>query len=131
VTHVRAFPGSPESVTAARHFVVDLLDGLPAEIIDRVALAVSELATNSVRHARTPFVVSVERAPDVLRIEVYDRGSGAPAPRAPASGDASGRGLRIVERLASDWGVVSGPRTEGGKTVWFSMRLPTLETANG
>lgn len=126
MTEVRAFPSRPESVTAARRFVVSLMHGLPSTIVDSVALAVSELATNCLRHAGTPFTISVDRDRDSLRIAVHDRGPGAPSVRSPGFAESSGRGLRIVERLASDWGVVGAPYADGGKTVWFSVRLPSL-----
>jgi anti-sigma regulatory factor (Ser/Thr protein kinase) len=81
---------------------------------------VSELATNSIRHAGTGFQVRVERSADEVRVEVIDRGSGVPAVRSPTPSDTSGRGLRIVENFADNWGVRSSPP---GKSVWFTLAL--------
>jgi hypothetical protein len=35
--------------------------------------------------------------------------------------DEAGRGLRVVSRLAREWGT---SRTGAGKTVWFELTLP-------
>jgi anti-sigma regulatory factor (Ser/Thr protein kinase) len=35
--------------------------------------------------------------------------------------DEGGRGLRLVERLATSWGVSRRP--DGGKVVWCTLRL--------
>ena len=83
---------------------------------------VSELATNSIRHAATSFTVIVERVPGMVRVEVIDSGEGEPKMRAPAVSDPTGRGLRIVEELADDWGVVPTP---DGKMVWFVLMTPS------
>ena len=56
------WPGAPESVALARAFVADeLRDNRLPGLVDEAQLVASELATNAVRHAETPFVVSIER----------------------------------------------------------------------
>lgn len=118
----RRFPVAPASVTSARRFVQEHLDGTPPEIADAVAVMTSELATNSVRHAESDFEVAVDRTPDKIRIAVTDRGAGLPIVRALEPDGLSGRGLYIVEQLADDWGVT--PATGGdAKTVWFTVSL--------
>jgi anti-sigma regulatory factor (Ser/Thr protein kinase) len=103
-------------VTDARTYVADALDA-PATVVETVALLVSELATNSVRHARSEFQISIRLGQDI-RIEVRDNGSGAPEVLSPGPQDPSGRGLLIVESMSEDWGV---RRSDAGKTVWFTL----------
>ena len=114
----RNFPPEPESIPRARRFVKEQLDGLPAETIDAIALMVSEVTTNVVRHARTAFVVRIDVQANDVCVEVDDKGAGQPRLQAPARLATSGRGLHIVAGLCEDWGV---RRTAGGKTVWFRV----------
>jgi serine phosphatase RsbU (regulator of sigma subunit)/anti-sigma regulatory factor (Ser/Thr protein kinase) len=114
------FPGSPDAVSDARVFVADALDGAPREVVETIALLVSELATNSVRHASAGFTLRVERGPDRIRIAVTDAGPGNPELRTPDPAEASGRGLQIVEALSDAWGCTPAPDGRG-KTVWFEV----------
>jgi anti-sigma regulatory factor (Ser/Thr protein kinase) len=124
----RAFPGAPESVPTARHFVSNAVADVPKEIADRAALMVSELATNAIRHGGSDFEVLVELTPDELHVEIADSGGGSPTVHRALPLDASGRGLHIVESLSDKWGVRRA--TSGiGKTVWFTLSLaPTNPT---
>src|SRR3954447_20030871 len=74
---------SPASVAKARQFSQSWLDsaGVP-ELVDVVALLVSELVTNVVLHARTPCELSLERRGDRLRLAVADQGAGMPVRKA-------------------------------------------------
>jgi len=109
------FPLTGAAVSAARHFASDRI-GDPA-LAQTVALLVSELVTNAVRHAAT--AVEVHAVYDGrVRVEVTDDGLGWPRvvhARPDASG---GRGLRIVDELATRWGA---DRLERGKRVWFEV----------
>lgn len=116
----KTFPSEPASVPAVRRFVAANLQYLGEAVLDRVRLAVSELATNALLHARTDFVVCAEEEGGSVYVAVSDSGPGTPLPRDPAPDFTSlnGRGLLIVEQLADEWGVdEEGPR----KTVWFRM----------
>ena len=115
----RTFANEPASVRQARRFVSQHLDGLTAERAESVILMVSELVTNSIRHADSQFTVSVDASSRTVRVEVTDGGPGNPIPKTPTSVQTSGRGLQIVAQLAHDWGVRA--RRGGGKTVWFSV----------
>lgn len=84
-------------------------------------LIVSELATNAVRHAGTPFRVRVERDGESVRVAVDDRSDDRPE-RVEPDGYRGGRGLRIVDTLASEWG--TEPADGGGKRVWARVDLP-------
>lgn len=113
-------PGQADSVPAARRFVESALEqwGEP-ERAWTLALLVSELATNATLHARTPFRLTLSRSADgVLRVEVRDGSLRAPRQRAYAESSTTGRGLRMVEMLASAWGVDVHP---DGKTVWAQL----------
>jgi len=116
------FEGVAASIRQARRFVADHLAGVDVDTVEEVTLMVSELATNCVRHAVTPFTVSMERSSGHLRIEVVDRGTGRrPELRSPSPAEPSGRGLRIVAELSDEWGIASSP--DDGSAVWFSVRL--------
>jgi len=85
-------------------------------------LIVSELVTNSMRHAdpqdAATVRVSAELADDVLRIEVEDGGtSGAVTRRAPNRDAGGGFGLNIVDAVAVRWGVERGT----GTLVWVEL----------
>lgn len=117
----RTFAASPASVPEARRFVAATLRNVAGDSVDQVLLMVSELATNCVRHAVTGFRVTVERTDELLRVEVADEGKGQPEMRNPGPHDVSGRGLRIVDVLADQWGVATA--TPRGAKVWFTVRL--------
>jgi anti-sigma regulatory factor (Ser/Thr protein kinase) len=111
-------PPAPESVGAARRFVLEILAGLPTETLDNAALVVSELATNCVLHADSAFLISVTPTARQIRIEVTDRGGGTVRVQHPPPTEAHGRGLQIVNALSHEWGIVP---TGDGKTVWFTL----------
>lgn len=80
-------------------------------------IVTSELATNAVRHAETPFRVAVAVQPGTIRIEVED-GAGAQKIATQMASDRTGRGLLIVETAATSWGVEH--RGEK-KAVWVEL----------
>jgi anti-sigma regulatory factor (Ser/Thr protein kinase) len=116
----RRFPADPRSVPAARRFALGALS-VTATVQDRVAIMVSELATNAVLYGRTAFEVCVEQTDSWVQVEVGDFGEGVPQlqPLPPPS-ELHGRGLRIVDELADRWGVV-GAGSAAGKRVWFQI----------
>ncbi len=116
------FPALPAGVSDARAFVRRSV-GDP-RLVDDALLLVSELASNVVQHARTPYEVSVEHTASGVRVAVRD-GCRRPARTTRAPVDApGGRGLRIVASLASRWGVER--RRVGGKSVWFELDVPAV-----
>jgi anti-sigma regulatory factor (Ser/Thr protein kinase) len=117
----RTFAGEAASVASARSFVATAVGDVAPDDLQSITLMVSELATNSVRHAQSSFRVEVERTDHRVRVAVHDRGDGTPEVQAPTADRPSGRGLHIVEVLADDWGVEQGPG--GAKAVWFSLGL--------
>ncbi|WP_253767285.1 ATP-binding protein [Goodfellowiella coeruleoviolacea] len=87
---------------------------------DDVVLIVSELVSNALRHGRGAPVLRLANTGARLRVEVADQSPVLPTLR-PA-GATGGWGLRLVGRLAADWGVVP---EDGGKTVWCEL-VPRL-----
>jgi len=121
----RTFPHAVESVGRARRYALDALGELPSEVVDSVAVMVSELATNSVRHAASPFTLSVDRDDARVRIAVADDGDRLPSLRTPDPREHSGRGLQIVRALADEWGVIENVGRPG-KTVWFVVSIAPI-----
>jgi len=117
------FRAGPDAPFAARHFVTCLLERRPyrdrAPIAD-AQLVVSELATNAVIHAGTPFSVSVRCDGSAIRISVHDWSRTQPTVREVGPTAQSGRGLRLVDAVSRSWGVE--PACEG-KTVWAELPL--------
>jgi len=129
VRRVGAFAADPRSPREARHAIEELLGpALDDETRAAVLLAVSELATNAVLHARTTFEVRLGFGADCVRIEVADGDPTIPEPGSPDLLDVSGRGLLLVAGIAERWGVEPRPR---GKTVWFERRVARTRTLVG
>ena len=72
----QAFAARPDSIRQARTFVEDALAGTELAALQSIVLMVSELATNSVRHAGSEFTVDVGSADDAVRVVITDRGAG-------------------------------------------------------
>jgi anti-sigma regulatory factor (Ser/Thr protein kinase) len=121
---VHRFAPSAGSVPAVRRFVSDSLAGVDESQREIVLLVVSELATNAVLHSGTDFEVNVDTSGDDVRVEVSDAGPGEPVMLEPPPEAPHGRGLQIVNGLASSWGVTPGP-APAGKTVWVSVVAPS------
>jgi len=118
MTSARRFDGLPESVPAARRFTRDALRDQASEVVDAAELMVSELATNCVQHAHTDFEVTIHTR-DRVRVEVRDTDQhGRPEVQSPPPEAPSGRGLRIVQEISDEWGIV---KSSDGKTVWFVL----------
>ena len=119
----RSFRANFDAPGAARRFVGEVLDQAGvAERRDDAKLVVTELATNSVMHARSDFTVSVCITDADLCISVSDASSKLPALTERPRKEGGGRGLAIVALLATRWGVEP---TAVGKRVWVRLRLGT------
>ena len=112
----------PQAPAQARGHVADSLSGrVENAIVEDVKLLVSELVTNAVRHQREhgSIEMTIRVSRDGVRVEVSDPGTGFAKPKVgePPPDALGGRGLLIVERVASRWGVTPGKPTR----VWFEL----------
>lgn len=113
-------PSLPASIASVRRFAVSACRDSGFEgSCDVVALLVSEVATNALVHGDGDVQVRVTTRADALRVEVTDGSPQMPVPRTAELLEEGGRGLALVESLASDWGVEPA---ELGKVVWFEVR---------
>ena len=126
-----ALPNHDRAPGLARHELCRFAER--AELDERelgaVALLVSELVTNAVRHGRAdPAAViglHVQSSGDRIRIEVRDRGVGfEPGQRRPEPRNEGGYGLLIVAKLCAEWGVES----DGEATVWCEFAREAVAT---
>jgi anti-sigma regulatory factor (Ser/Thr protein kinase) len=103
-----------------RQWLRDMLSGsgVTSEVLGDTLLVVDELVSNSVTHAATPIVVTLEYSRDACRCSVRDRCATGPLPRLVERADGTGRGLRLVNAIAMTWGV---ERTDAGTTVWAEI----------
>jgi serine/threonine-protein kinase RsbW len=116
------------AVSGARRQVRGELSGehLPELLLDDVEVVLSELMGNAVRHARPiaggVLLVGWRISDDELTIRVTDGGSiRRIEPRESSPMADSGRGLHIVERLASAWGVTD--HAGSLRTVWAVLPI--------
>lgn len=117
-------PPRPASAAQARQFVGSALDGADAGSREVGVLLTSELVTNAVLYAQGSITIRVSPRDEWFRIAVSD---GTPAdvrPRQVGIDATSGRGLALVERLSSSWGVEVSAEGEG-KEVWFEVPRST------
>lgn len=119
-------PADPTAARQARMFATQVLEEwqIP-ESVGTATLVVSELVTNSIRHAQTINELTLSLAQRRLRIAVHDLSDGSPEPTYLPDADAlDGRGLFLVEVMSRSWGVF--PSTLSGKTVWAILdTVPT------
>lgn len=127
---VLLLPFAAASVGVARRRLVS--DLIAADVYDSavcdVALVISELLSNALRHAAplpgAQIRVAWQIEPVSVRVAVSDGG----APTVPELGEAGqgatgGRGLRIVEKLSTKWGTSTD---EDGTTVWAEVPVHPL-----
>jgi serine/threonine-protein kinase RsbW len=110
-------------VRAARCFVADCTTAADVEERDTAVLLVSELVTNAVLHggphAPTATIgLAVDVLRDRIRVEVDDAGSNRPVLGDGRPDRPGGRGLMLVQAMASRWGC---DPAGVGKTVWFEV----------
>jgi anti-sigma regulatory factor (Ser/Thr protein kinase) len=115
-------PNGPEAPAAARAFVRSASDRLPGPVIDDACLVVSELVTNSHKHAGipegSPIQVTLDLSGDRLRLEVIDHSIFDPTPETTEELREGKWGLSLVDRIAKRW----GRHSEGG--VWVELPNP-------
>ena len=114
--------GGPRAAGRARHELSRLRADLDNPLLESVRLLVTELVTNSVRHADADTVeLAVLVARDRIRVEISNPGSTFQVKERRAGEESeSGWGLFLVDRLSDDWGVIDD--AAGLQRVWFEIR---------
>ena len=115
-------PPTKDAPASARRALDELKHAVSQEVLDDIRLLVSELVTNSVRHADlepSQWVgLSVVVEGGIVRVEVVDPGPGfRPEISRPTVYQESGWGLYLVEQVAHRWGVID----DGTIRVWFEI----------
>ena len=134
-SHPTAFEATPISASEARAFVSGhLVDHQLLHLVDPVRLVASELATNALVHARSPFSVTLAALGETVLLTVRDDSSSIPIRRAPHVMALAGRGLEIVSVTSLEWGTIQADGA-GRKAVWASFAIkeqpePTPPAAN-
>lgn len=114
----RSLPAEPAAVSEARSLVRLSLAPSDQDLVDLVVLLADEVVTNAVVHGAGPIDLAVDANEERVKVMVGDRSEVPPLPRRAARYAEDGRGLSIVEAIASRWGVSP---TEVGKSVWFEI----------
>lgn len=119
------------SIPAARHLVVELLRTWATNHDrDDAALLTTELVANVIDHVGgcATFTLEVSSSEDWLRIGVLDGSAVLPVAQELSQDHPRGRGLLMVQRIATRWGCES---YDGGKRVWFELGADDRERRAG
>jgi two-component sensor histidine kinase len=111
-----ALPPDPRAARQARRALEEAR--IPDDLEHTVGLLVTELIANSLRHAGLEedqkILLAARFVSELVRVEVHDPGPGFD-PDTSLSG--RGYGLRMVDKLATRWGV----EIDDGTRVWFEI----------
>jgi serine phosphatase RsbU (regulator of sigma subunit)/anti-sigma regulatory factor (Ser/Thr protein kinase) len=126
-TASQEFPADVSASPLARRVLAGWLRswGVAEDLVQTAQLCLSELVTNAVIHADTPARVTARLDDERLLVLVQDRGNRGAARRADSHDptDISGRGLLLVDALATAW---SAEHSADGTTVWFELDLTPI-----
>jgi anti-sigma regulatory factor (Ser/Thr protein kinase) len=123
-SHETVLAPEPVSASKARDFICEHLVAHDLlYLVEDVQLVVSELATNAMVHAGTPFAVTLSEGKGVVLLAVRDGSTSVPARATPLVMDMGGRGLMLVELLSGEWGASTDG--SGSKSVWASFATRT------
>jgi hypothetical protein len=92
-------------------------------LAEDVVQTTHELVTTAFEHGEPPIDIRMVHTGSEVVVEVRDRSSIRPRARRPAASEEHGRGLQVVEALASGWGTRMG---RGVKTVWCRHAITRL-----
>ena len=116
------------SPAEARKTLEALRVSLDDEVVDDAALLLSEIVSNSVRHAglsaTDAIEVRIRGSRSMLHVDVIDPGPGFDIERTPGPSREGGWGLWLLDHLATRWGVERGDTTR----VWFDL-VPPVSTS--
>ena len=115
-------PHDPRAVGICRRALRDILTShhLPT-LVEPAELLASELLGNAIRHTEGPAALKLRRSGTSFRLGAWDTDPAPPS--AKPDDDETGRGLRLVDAYADDWGwfQVNGPRGGQGKYAWCEL----------
>ncbi|MFE7574867.1 ATP-binding protein [Streptomyces sp. NPDC057521] len=130
LVHRFVLAGEEREVPLARRKVVDKVCawGVPLndDMADAIRLVASELITNAVVHGEGPVTVTLYHRPGRLVIDVHDDNPAAPQTSCAQADDENGRGLALIELLASR---CAWEPAGQGKRVWAEIALPRAAPA--
>jgi serine phosphatase RsbU (regulator of sigma subunit)/anti-sigma regulatory factor (Ser/Thr protein kinase) len=111
----------PQQVAAGRRFTRQTLTAWQhTELADTASLLVSEILTNAVCHARQTIGLRLHHTAREIIAQITDDNPQLPQRILTAPAEEGGRGLTLVDALASTWGArLSGT----GKIVWFTLAV--------
>jgi anti-sigma regulatory factor (Ser/Thr protein kinase) len=117
--------GGVDAARAARLALAEHHPALPQPERYDLALLVTELVTNAVRHGgaaeHRPLRLECRNRQGRIRVEVIDPGTDFDSPARPAKGTGNGGwGPFLLDRIAESWGIRDAP---AGTCVWFEMPL--------
>ncbi len=110
--------GDATSVRDARQLIAEASSAFSQEVRDAAVLLVGEIVTNAVVHGGGWFLLEVDVAPTRIRVEVTDSTPGSPRVLRMTGEREHGRGMAIVDTLASAWGT---EHLGSHKVVWFEI----------
>jgi len=120
VVGTRRMAGDAQVLKTARSTIRSLMEDEVPEARDIAVLLTDEIVTNAVVHGGGHFTLTAEVGYHVLRVAVADASPIEPRVLVQNPAREHGRGMAIVEALATAWGTERG---ETGKTVWFELDL--------
>lgn len=112
--------GDAASLREARRLIDEATSGYPPALHDAAVLLVGEVVTNAVLHGGGWFLLEVDTRPDRIRVEVTDSTPGSPRVMRMTDEREHGRGMAIVDALATAWGT---DHLGSHKVVWFELSV--------
>ncbi|MFF3658998.1 ATP-binding protein [Streptomyces olivochromogenes] len=120
---VMPFEAAPAELSLLRQRIRCILDHWGASaVVEETELAVTELATNVIKHVGEGAAATLVLEPrhDRLRVELHDKSYKVPT-RSSGHCDAEcGRGLHLLSAMSLEWGTLL---TATGKAVWCEISL--------
>jgi anti-sigma regulatory factor (Ser/Thr protein kinase) len=115
------FTASVEDCAYARRMVHSAFEGITPSVVATAQLLASEVVANAMVHASGDPILTLDLRDESIHVEVTDAGPISDLqPLQVNLTSPHGRGLAIVDALASSWGCE--PRS-GGKAVWFRLEI--------
>lgn len=116
-------PRSEHAPQRARRQLAELCHDCSRDVLDTAQLLVSEVVTNALRHTEGGIRMRAVLTAEQLQVEIGDAAVNQPEVGRPGPADEGGRGLQILDALATEWGIGVRPSwTWARKSVWFRIR---------